>query len=304
MFNSMGSSVGALGRFGLTAIVLWVAPSWLFGQGAARPEQHSSNAGQPFAELDNALSRRADELLASPAQATFPATGKAVEDGAASTPPDPRRMQPSQLPGERGSSIAESRLNLLRPAVEPILRRESVPVGLAAVILVESGGRTTALSLKGARGLWQLMPDTARRYGLRVDGVQDDRLDLFKSTEAAARYLRHLYAQFGDWKLALAAYNTGEANVSSAIVRAHSDDFDQLALRRMLPLETRIYVPRVLAVAQSFGMTSSAGHQLATGQDETVQGGEVFAESSTLRQGQAHSLPAITGSSAVRLPTN
>jgi membrane-bound lytic murein transglycosylase D len=151
------------------------------------------------------------------------------------------------------------RLSLLRPVVDPILRRHGIPADLAAVILVESGGRVDALSPKGARGLWQLMPDTARHYGLRVDEIQDDRLDLFKATDAAARYLHDLYAQFGDWRLALAAYNTGEANVGSAIVRAHTQDFDQLATLQMLPLETRNYVPRVLATARSVSPISILG---------------------------------------------
>jgi membrane-bound lytic murein transglycosylase D len=101
------------------------------------------------------------------------------------------------------------------------------------------------------------MPETARRYGLRVDDMQDDRLDLFRATDAAARYLHDLYAQFGDWRLVLAAYNTGEANVASAILRAHTQDFDLLANRSMLPLETRNYVPRVLAAAPSLGQSST-----------------------------------------------
>jgi membrane-bound lytic murein transglycosylase D len=154
-------------------------------------------------------------------------------------------------------SVTELRLNLLRPVVDSILTRYGVPVNLAAVILVESGGRAMALSPKGARGLWQLMPDTARRYGLRVDEIRDDRLDLFKATDAAARYLHDLHTQFGDWRLALAAYNTGEANVGVAILKAHTQDFDQLTNLRMLPLETRNYVPRVLATAQLIGRSSA-----------------------------------------------
>jgi membrane-bound lytic murein transglycosylase D len=149
------------------------------------------------------------------------------------------------------------RLSLLLPVVEPILRRHGIPADLAAVILVESGGRADALSPKGALGLWQLMPDTARRYGLHVDEIRDDRLDLFSATDAAARYLHDLYAEFGDWKLALAAYNTGEANVGSAILKAHTQDFDQLTSLRMLPLETRNYVPRVLAAAEFIGLSST-----------------------------------------------
>jgi membrane-bound lytic murein transglycosylase D len=146
------------------------------------------------------------------------------------------------------------RLGLLRPVVDSILTRQGVPADLAAVILVESRGHVDALSPKGARGLWQRMPETARRYGPRVDEIRDDRLDLFRATDAAARYLHDLYAEFGDWKLALAAYNTGEANVGSAILKAHTQDLDQLTSLRMLPLETRNYVPRVLAAAQSIGL--------------------------------------------------
>ena len=141
-----------------------------------------------------------------------------------------------------------------------------MPTDLVAVVLVESGGRDAALSPKGARGLWQLMPDTARRYGLRVDENQDERLDLIKATEAASQYLHDLHVQFGDWKLAPAAYNTGEANVGSAILRARAPDFDQVTNLRMLPLETRNYIPRILAAIQSFGQQSSlAEHRSEAG---------------------------------------
>jgi hypothetical protein len=225
-------------------------------QGVSLPNPAHSTASQPFAGLDNSLSGTADTLLAYATQAPSPATGK-KDDWTLSTLSDLHRQQPSQPLEERGLSASELRLNLLRPAVDPILISHGVPINLAAVILVESGGRATALSPKGARGLWQLMPDTARRYGLRVDEIRDDRLDLFKATDAAAQYLHDLYAQFGDWKLALAAYNTGEANVGAAILKAHTQDFDQLTSLRMLPLETRNYVPRVLATAHLIGQSST-----------------------------------------------
>ena len=117
---------------------------------------------------------------------------------------------------------------------------------MAAIVLVESGGQSTALSAKGARGLWQFMPDTARRYGLIVTASLDERLDPYKSTRAAARYLRDLYTQFGDWPLALAAYNAGEDTVQRAIERTSTRDFSLIARMGILPLETRSYVPAVL----------------------------------------------------------
>jgi len=252
-------------RIGLAAI-LWAAPSFLLSQGVSRSGPPVPDTGRPFVGFDESLSNTADSLLASATQAPFPATGNTDVDRTASILRGLPGEQPSQPLGGSGLSVSELRLNLLRPAVDPILMSHGVPVNLAAIILVESGGRTSALSPKGARGIWQLMPDTARRYGLRVDEIRDDRLDLFKATDAAARYLRDLYTQFGDWKLALAAYNTGEANVGVAILKAHTQDFDQLANLRMLPLETRNYVPRVLAAAHSLGqLPTVAGFRILSG---------------------------------------
>jgi len=231
-------------------------PFSLWSQGTSLFQQPTSTSEQPFSQADGSLIRAADALLASAAQTSAASNGQARTD---ETPSAGLAILYGlqRWPGTGGSTLASGRLDLLRPAVEPILRSHGVPTDLVAVILVESGGRSDALSPKGARGLWQLMPDTARRYGLRVDDIQDDRVDLFKATDAAARYLHDLYAQFGDWKLALAAYNTGEANVGSAILRARTSDFDQLTNLRLLPLETRNYVPRVLAAIRTFGQPSS-----------------------------------------------
>lgn len=241
----------------LVGIVLLAAPRYIFSQETSVPPQIQASAGKPFAGVNDSLTRVADALLNSAVQTTPPET---VKTNIVQTPVVSRAQQDDHeaKPWVEGSlSIATLRLNLLRPAVDPILTSHGVPADLAAVILVESGGRATALSPKGARGIWQLMPDTARRYGLRVDDIQDDRLDLFRSTDAAARYLHDLYAQFGDWRLALAAYNTGEANVGSAILRAHTQDFDQLINLRLLPLETRNYVPRVWAAAHFIGLSTA-----------------------------------------------
>ncbi len=140
---------------------------------------------------------------------------------------------------------AVERVNNLRPIIEPILGEEGIPAQLSAVVLVESGGLTTALSSKGARGVWQFMPDTARRYGLVVNGPHDDRTDVEKSTRAAAHYLRDLYRQFGDWSLALAAYNAGELAVRAAMDRSGFREFGSIRNGKLLPSETRNYVPAV-----------------------------------------------------------
>jgi soluble lytic murein transglycosylase-like protein len=260
MHDSMMHRSGSLFRIGLATIAIWAIPASLWGQNALLTQHSQSTADQLFAGYDDSLTRAADTLLASASQAQSPAIGK---ERHYETPTEGLAIHSDRRPhlwsDRRSIEVAQPgvRLEMLRPVVEPILQRYGVPTELAAVILVESGGHMDALSPKGARGLWQIMPDTARRYGLRVDDMQDDRLDLFKATDAAARYLRDLYAEFGDWKLALAAYNTGEANVGSAIHKAHSQDFDQLARLGMLPLETRNYVPRVLAATQSRGLLSA-----------------------------------------------
>jgi membrane-bound lytic murein transglycosylase D len=110
--------------------------------------------------------------------------------------------------------------------------------------LVESGGQPAAFSPKGARGIWQFMPDTARRYGLVVSADRDERSEVVKSTRAAARYLRDLHQQFGDWQLAFAAYNAGEQAVEQAVARTGQHSFS--TIQRALPKETRNYVPAVL----------------------------------------------------------
>ena len=140
-----------------------------------------------------------------------------------------------------------ARYSAYRDTLGRILVEEKVPPELLAVALVESGFNPMALSPKGARGIWQFMPITAARYGLIVQPANDHRTHPEHSTRAAARYLRDLYRQFGDWKLALAAYNAGETRVQQIIDRTGIRDFDEMARRGLLPLETRNYVPAVLA---------------------------------------------------------
>jgi soluble lytic murein transglycosylase-like protein len=143
---------------------------------------------------------------------------------------------------------AVARYGVYRESLMRILREENLPPELLAVAMVESGLNPLALSPKGARGIWQFIPATAQRYGLGVGPMNDHRTHPEHSTRAAARYLRDLYQQFGEWKLSLAAYNWGEDKVQRVIDRTGVRDFDEMARRSLLPLETRKYVPAVLAV--------------------------------------------------------
>ena len=129
-----------------------------------------------------------------------------------------------------------------------ILREEGLPQDLIYLAQAESGFQPTAVSRAGARGIWQFMGSRARGYGLQRTLWVDDRQDPEKSTRAAARHLRDLYAQFGDWYLAMAAYNSGPGTVQAAVKRTGYADFWELYRRNVLPKETRNYVPIILAV--------------------------------------------------------
>lgn len=160
-------------------------------------------------------------------------------------------------PGSQNYLASVSRLGKYRPLIQRILQEEGLPADLMWIGLVESGYDPTARSPKNALGIWQLIPETAKSFGLRMD-KRDERSDPEMSTRAAARYLKRLYGRFGDWTLALAAYNAGETRVQNAIDQAHDRDFWHLAALGMLPRETQAYVPAVLA-AQSLGEDSNIG---------------------------------------------
>jgi membrane-bound lytic murein transglycosylase D len=147
------------------------------------------------------------------------------------------------------------RLKQYRPMIQEIFTREGVPADLIWIGLVESAYNPVARSPREAVGMWQLIPETASRYGLAVGTRVDERTDPVKSTLAAARFLRHLYEVFGEWNLVLAAYNSGEQRVLQSIARGGTRDFWELAQRQLLPRETQDYVPAVLAarlVSQSW----------------------------------------------------
>src|SRR3984885_12176679 len=129
-----------------------------------------------------------------------------------------------------------------------ILKQEGVPQDLIYLAQAESGFQPTAVSRAGARGIWQFMGSRARGYGLERSAWVDDRQDPEKSTRAAAHHLKDLYNQFGDWYLAMAAYNSGPGTVQAAVKRTGYADFWELYRRNVLPKETRNYVPIILAV--------------------------------------------------------
>ena len=128
-----------------------------------------------------------------------------------------------------------------------VFRSRGLPEDLVFTAMIESGFKPDAVSRVGAKGMWQFMAGTARRYGLRVDRWVDERLDPEKSTAAAAAYLRDLYEMFGSWSLAQAAYNAGEVKVARAIQKTGSRDFWTLAQSRHLKRETKDFVPQIQA---------------------------------------------------------
>ena len=133
------------------------------------------------------------------------------------------------------------------PMFEEALGRYGVPEELKYLTIVESAMNPEATSRVGAAGLWQFMYSTGKLYDLEVNSVVDDRRDPYKSTVAAARHLRDLYTVFGDWQLAIAAYNCGAGNVNKAIARSGGKR-DFWGIYGNLPRETRGYVPAFLAV--------------------------------------------------------
>ncbi len=129
--------------------------------------------------------------------------------------------------------------------IEDILEGYGLPVELKYLAVIESKLNLNAVSKAGAVGPWQFMPVTAKYLGLRINNKVDERKDIKKSTHAAAKYLRDLYNEFGDWLLVLAAYNSGPGNVHKAIRLSGSKDFWKL--QQYLPKETRNHVKKYIA---------------------------------------------------------
>ncbi|MBQ3247707.1 MAG: transglycosylase SLT domain-containing protein [Alistipes sp.] len=138
------------------------------------------------------------------------------------------------------------------PIIEEELLRAGLPVELRAMPIIESALATTAVSPRGAAGLWQFMPYTGKSYGLEVNSLVDERRDAVLATRAACKYLRDLYGIYNDWTLAIAAYNCGPGNVNKALARAGADCKTYWDIYYYLPPETRGYVPAFIGASYAF----------------------------------------------------
>ena len=147
------------------------------------------------------------------------------------------------------------------PYIEQMLRENGLPDDLKYLAIAESALRMHAGSPKGAMGVWQLMPQTARKYGLVVDVNFDERRNLYLSTPAAVTYLKMLYERFGSWSLALAAYNMGEEGLEAEILEQGLTNYYQL----YLPLETQRFVFRILAIKRIVEAPQDHGFDLSPG---------------------------------------
>ncbi len=181
--------------------------------------------------------------------------------------PDVKKYLDQYIVNHRHSSeILIGRSLYYFPMIEEKIIEKDLPAEIKYLAIVESALKPSARSKVGAVGLWQFMRTTARMYGLKIDNVIDERRDIVKSTEAALDYLNDLHNRFGDWTLALAAYNCGPGNVSKAMNLSGGKDY--WSIRNYLPTETRNYVPKFIAMA--YLMNYYSDHELNPSVPETL----------------------------------
>ena len=150
--------------------------------------------------------------------------------------------------GRGAIEVGLERLGKYQPMIEKILKEEGVPLDLIYLCQAESAFEPRALSRAAAKGMWQFISSRGKEYGLRQTWWIDERSDPEKSTRAAARHLKDLYQEFGDWYLAMAAYNSGPLRVQRALEKTGADNFWTLAEKKALPKETINYIPNILAL--------------------------------------------------------
>ena len=166
---------------------------------------------------------------------------------------------------KRSTQILINRSQYYFPMFEEVLDKHNLPLEIKYLAVVESALKPRAKSRVGATGLWQFMFTTGKQYGLEVSSYVDERCDPLRSTNAAAKYLASLYKTFGDWDLALAAYNSGPGNVTKAIRRSGGYQ-NYWNIRPFLPSETAGYLPAFLATLYLFEYAEAHGFQVERNQ--------------------------------------
>jgi Transglycosylase SLT domain len=234
-----------------------VTPSGLdaYLEGAITPESF----GEPVNPFENVSQSQSDDAPRTPFAFT-------VGDMAFDTNPAIEHWMNyySATPiGRRTMTIGIGRSKAYLEMAREEFCNAGVPEDMVWLALVESVWNPQAVSPAAAGGIWQFIPSTATDYGLTVESGNDERADPLKQTRVAAAYLHDLHTIFGDWALAMAAYNSGEPRVMSAIVKNGGADFWDLYNKQLLPKETCNYVPKILAAikiasqAERYGLPQS-----------------------------------------------
>lgn len=149
------------------------------------------------------------------------------------------------------------------PHIEEELTKHDLPIELRAMPIIESALTSTAISRAGAAGLWQFMPTTGKIYNLEVNSLVDERCDPAKATVAACRLLSDLYKMYGEWSLAIAAYNCGPGNVNKALARSGLKEGTFWDIYNYLPRETRGYVPAFIAASYAYAFHNQHGIEIS-----------------------------------------
>ena len=277
---------------------------------AAAPDGDIKNEDPLLREYLREITKELVALDAAPNQPSLATVGPNLAGVDSSNPRVAAFLNYYQGRGRSRLEIGRARFASYRPMMARIFREEGVPEWLLGLGFVESTYNPIAHSPKEAHGIWQFVPGTGERYGLKRTAWTDERGNPEKSTRAAARYLRDLHALFGDWQLALAAYNWGEGRVAKVIRRTGIRDFWILAARGLMPQETANYVPSVLAASQLLlgvnkPVTEAKGPSAPPEtetypQDQSENSNGVDAEISKLRQ-QLRDLPAQIVSGGKRI---